>query len=306
MALRVSHEPEAASSHAASGAAEKEDGVILYHAGAWSGSDVATFWAGGGKSGLLAYSERTGAAFKAWFQPGRPAGCRVFMDSGAFPVFMGKATVDLDEYCLFLQTHAGQVTTYAALDVIGDPVASAANVKRMQSAGLDPVPTYHKGSPWSELDRLAGEHAYVAIGGLAADVDNPGKRATMHDHQEAARIFLDQVFHRLARRWPVKIHAFGAVGLPILERYPLYSADSSSAIRGAGFGRVMVFRDGQAVLNYRNWDEPMVRRLLYDDRICGTSGASRSARIAVNLENAGRLERHVTDLWAQRGVRWDS
>ncbi len=278
--------------------------MILYHAGAWSGRDVDSFTTTEVRpiSTLIAYSESTSSHFKRWFEPTRPKGVRLFMDSGAFPVFMGTAKVDLDEYCRFLLRHQGEVEVYAALDVIGDSVASAANLKRMQAAGLDPLPTYHKGSPWDELHRLASEHSYIALGGLAADVDNPGQRTTMQDQQENARTFLDEVFHRLSKHWPIKTHAFGATAQPILERYPLYSADSSAAIRGAGFGRCLSFR--QAKMTALGWAE--TRELYFDDRIMGTSGAARQARMQMNFREARKLERHVTDLWAQRGVRWDS
>jgi hypothetical protein len=281
--------------------------MILYHAGGWTQKDVNAFRispVSSELSALVAYSERTSGAFKEWFSPTRPQGPRVFMDSGAFPVFMGKATVDLDEYCRFLQRHAQEVTAYAALDVIGDAKASEANLRRMLACGLAPIPTYHKGSDWDELVRLASEHPYIALGGLAADVDNPGQRATIQDMQEAARTFLDEVFHRLhaASCWPVKIHAFGATAQPILERFPFYSADSTAAIRGAGFGRVQSFHRGR--WEHWHWTEDRTREVLFDAAMMGTEGSARQARIQSNFIQARKAERYLTDLWATRGVSW--
>lgn len=225
----------------------------------------------------------------------------VFVDSGAFAVFTRGASISLGEYADFLLRNSSRVSLYASLDVIGDWQASAANVSEMRRLGLDPVPTFHRGSPWPELERLVAEHAYVAIGGLAANVAKPGERlhfAGLGSSEE----YLDRVFDIAGRHWPVRLHAFGVISQRILERYPFCSADSSSAERGGGFGEVMAWRRG--TFDSHKWHQPERRKLMDGEVTDLPDRGARSARIIRNVGAITALERYVTDLWAAKGVTW--
>lgn len=188
------------------------------------------------------------------------------------------------------------MAAYAALDVIRDWQATAANVRAMAARGLDPVPTFHRGSPWPELDRLASEHGYIALGGVVSD--RAGGRASMEG-------WLDQCMGRLAARWPVRVHCFGVTAQWAIERYPFYSVDSSSAIVGGAMGRVMRFQAGQVV--QREWREDFAAT--YDGRVADgvlVEGTAHMGRRFASVEASRALERYATDLWRAKGVTWDS
>ena len=240
-------------------------------------------------------------AFRFWVENG-PADVSVFLDSGAFGAYMRGATIDLERYCDYIREHEAALSCYAALDVIKDWRATQRNLDVMLGKGLEPIPTFHRGSPWEVLDDLARSFPYIALGGMVGG----GKHDALTP--ESSGPYLDECFRRLRRHWPVRVHLFGVVAQWVLERYPLYSADSATAIVGAGMGRVSRFRGG--ALKSRPWAEDVRETLdgVVADGIGRTEGKSKSAhagRRRRNIEAMLALERYVTDLWVSRGVVWD-
>lgn len=222
---------------------------------------------------------------------------KFFLDSGAFGALTRGATIDLDRYCDFIKANEQYIYPYAALDVIGDWRGSAINYDKMLAKGLRPMPAFHMGSPFTELRRLLGTTDHLALGGVV------GAR------EEEMRPWLDRCFRIIKDFWPVKIHLFGVMAQWALERYPLFSADSSGAIVGGGMGRVTVFERGR-IDNY-DWREYARLRLDGDvmdhvskTRSTGKSGSAHMARRRINLITQLKLEKHVTDIWTQRGIVW--
>ena len=83
-----------------------------------------------------------------------PINKKIFLDSGAFSVSTGKAQVDIDEYIDFIKKHEDLFQIYANLDVIGDAKKTEQNQIYMEKKGLKPLPTFHYGSPYSELKKM--------------------------------------------------------------------------------------------------------------------------------------------------------
>lgn len=237
-------------------------------------------------------------AFLFWVENG-PENASVFLDSGAFGASTRGAKIDLGRYCDYIKENAQALSCYAALDVIGDWRETAKNLDVMLAAGLTPVPTFHRGSPWEELDRLARDHKHIALGGIVT-----GGQFT----QDALQPFMDEAFRRLEKHWPVKVHVFGVIAQWLLERYPLYSADSATAIVGGGMGRVMAFRNGQMrsvdwkTYLAETWDGSVADGVATNRAAKGSAHAGRRLQ---NIRAQLALEQHVTSLWAQRGVRWE-
>ena len=253
---------------------------------------------------------REGFAF--WVERGEAPCASVFLDSGAFGAMTRGATIDLGRYCDYIRQYEHALACYASLDVIGDWRATARNLDAMLARGLRPVPTFHRGSPWEVLDELAAAHPYIALGGM---VGIGGTRGTTD--ADSLRPHLDRCWEIVARHWPVKVHVFGIATQWVLERYPFYSADSASAIMGAGMGRVQRFGLNDhdvaptvsGVVRSRGWPEDALEAWdgLVADGVGRTEGKSLSAhagRRRRNIEAQLALERYLTDLWARRGVAW--
>lgn len=75
--------------------------------------------------------------------------------------------IGLSEYsdrCLALAVSPKPPSVVFALDVIGDPEATARNCEAMTGVGA--VPTFHYGSPWHYLEDLGRRYLRIALGGL--------------------------------------------------------------------------------------------------------------------------------------------
>jgi hypothetical protein len=216
--------------------------------------------------------------FDFWIHDGPQPGASVFLDCGAFSVHTRKAVIDLDHYCEYIEEHADNLQAYAGLDVIGNWHATAVNLDVMRKRGLSPVPCFHRGSPFTELDRLAREFPYIALGGLGTN------------NESNLQPYLDACWARLREHWPIKVHAFGLIAQWTLDRYPFYSADSATAILSAArFGRAMNWQDGRMVSCH--WSQ---------HRDVAMTNLSR--RLLRNVVAMTKLERHVTNVWRTRGI----
>ena len=148
------------------------------------------------------------------------------LDSGAFSAHNSGKVIHLQEYidfCGELLTNDKKLAEVYALDVIGDPVASARNCEEMNRQGIPAIPTFHLGSPWSMLVDMAKDYPKLALGGMV------GKPTALKGR------FIGQAF---ARVWPKKVHAFGVGSRRLLRKYPFHSADASNWEQGpTAYGR---------------------------------------------------------------------
>lgn len=279
--------------------------MILYVAGGVKRERSDAIAAGAGLLGrLVSYAEPGAEAAAVRLAD---AGRLVFMDSGAYSVWKSGRTVDLLGYIRLLRDHGRRFVGCAALDVIGDPDASDRNWRTMRDEGLDVWPAHHQGTPTDHLRRLLDDGARsVAFGGLVAGAwgRNGGRNI---DHNERRRM-LDDAFAVLERHWPIRVHAFGVTSQWILERYPIFSADSTAAFMGAAFGDVHEFVGSRYVASgeckYLTRGASATEHPGTVDGIC-EPGQARLNREAVNYDALRRYERYLTDLWAVRGVVWE-
>jgi hypothetical protein len=135
----------------------------------------------------------------------------LMLDSGAFTIWKSGGQVDLS--ALVAEAQSGLWNHVVALDVVGDPVASSRNAHQMQAAGLDVVPVFHFGEPWSLLAEYCADFTHV---GLSCRFGEP--------KQDSLR-WLEQCF---ARGWPHRFHSFGWCERGMLLRFPFFSADTAS------------------------------------------------------------------------------
>lgn len=248
---------------------------------------------------------------KFWIE-NRPPHSSVLLDSGAFSLWRLGVPITLDSYCEYLERHKDALSAYIVLDVIKDLEGTKRNLKEMRRRGFDPLPVYHSDcepiSEWEEI--LAENTGYVCLGGLA--VERPAEAAMRERLRRCWRV--------VEKHWPVKIHALGVTTQWIMEEFPFYSTDSSSAIRGAGMGSVQRFRDRRSGiergrLTATGWrtdvlhfgDGAVVDGVgrVRDETVSRPSASAHAGRRIRNIQAQLSMERYLTDLWASRGVRWD-
>lgn len=177
---------------------------------------------------------------------------KLFIDSGAFTAWTKGTTIDTDEYIDWINERSQYIHLYAQVDVIpGDRIkghtqeqveeaaeATWKNYLYMRPKMKNPeglLYTFHVGEPYKYLERALewtdenGKHIpYIALGGMV------GKSTIIR------KAFLDACYTVIKRSSNpnVKVHAFGMTSLSLLEKYPITSADSSSWIAFAAFGKV--------------------------------------------------------------------
>ena len=233
-------------------------------------------------------------AFGFWTSDAAPE--PFFLDSGAFGALTRGATIDLDRYCAYIAAQPEKFYPYACLDVINDWVGTAKNYDIMLAKGLDPLPTFHMNSPDEELRRLLGMTDFLALGGVVG--------ATRLTQQP----WLDKCWRIIQEFWPKKIHIFGVMAQWALERYPFYSADSSSALVGAGMGRVTIWDQARVTtLDWQGYGRKFYDGLVMDgiSRVQAKGGSAHRGRSFLNIHSQLMLERHVTDVWRMRGITWE-
>lgn len=155
----------------------------------------------------------------------------VFADSGAFSAMSQGAPVYAHDYAEWLHRWKHYFTVYANLDVIRDPAGSQRNQERLEREGLQPIPVFHTGSPFSELDKLAERYPYIALGGMVGQ-------------SRPACLRWAATCMKRTEKQGTRFHGFGMTSRAVIERLPWYTVDSSSWIAGARYGNMSVY-DGR-------------------------------------------------------------
>lgn len=275
--------------------------MILYFAGNVVGQDQALYDTGV-RHKLLTFAEVDDwgkDSFEFWLY-NHPPGAKIFLDSGAFSAYMRGAVVSLDRYIRFCHQYLDRIEVFVQLDKIGDPATTKRNLATMESEGLHPIPVYTSAAPIRELEALCERYKHIALGGLRGKT--AGTNAWRRDH-------FNKIFQVLGRHWPVKTHAFGITSQWALERYPFHSADSSSAIVGAGMGRVMAFDNG--VVTSEPWVD--YARRSYNGEVVDVIGdtgttatlSAHMGRRKHNIRTFLAFEQYLTRLWTLKGITWN-
>lgn len=182
---------------------------------------------------------------KSFVEKMRADGVKIFLDSGAFSAFTMGVNVDMEAYCRYIQENADIIDVVdgmvcaSVLDGIGDPLKTYQNQLAMESLGVRPLPCFHYGEDERYLDYYVANYPYITLGGMVP-------------------ISTPQLYHWLDRIWEkhlvdgagrpkVKVHGFGLTTMPLVERYPWYSVDSSSWVQIARTGGMMLYPEARVI-----------------------------------------------------------
>lgn len=165
----------------------------------------------------------------------------LFLDSGAFSAWTQGIEINIQDYIKFIKEHKKYLNIYANLDVISvggkKPNKETAeltlqNQKIMEKAGLNPLPCFHYGEPYSYLQYYIDNYEYVALGGMVGTGST--KLMGWLDHCFKNYICTPDGYPK------VKIHGFGITSLQLMRRYPWYSVDSTSWVVTGRNGSIFV------------------------------------------------------------------
>lgn len=161
---------------------------------------------------------------------------RVFMDSGAFSAFTLGSTINIKEYCDYLQRNADIIEVASVLDGIGDPLKTYENQCIMESTGVRPLPCFHFGEDERYLEHYIANYEYITLGGMVPNTTDQNK------------MWLDHVWSKFLcdanGKAKLKVHGFGMTSVSLMKRYPWYSVDSSSWVQIGFRGNIMLPKYG--------------------------------------------------------------
>jgi len=155
----------------------------------------------------------------------------IFCDSGAYSASSQGVPVDIYEYAKFLKKWEHCFEIYSNLDVIRNPELTEINQQILEKEGLNPIPVFHTGSDFSELDRLAEKYPYIALGGMVGQPRDACLRWAVTCMKRTEKL-------------GTKFHGFGMTSKSVIERLHWHSVDSSSWVAPAKFGQMILF-DGR-------------------------------------------------------------
>lgn len=167
----------------------------------------------------------------------RNNGAKIFLDSGAFSAYTLGVELKVSDYCEYITRNMdilrvdGNAIMASVLDGIGDPLQTYRNQMEMEARGFSPLPCFHAGEDERYLEWYVKNYEYITLGGM---VGSSTKQLC---------IWLDRIWDRYlvdgSGRPRLKVHGFGITAIPIMERYPWHSCDSSSWIQSAAFGSIV-------------------------------------------------------------------
>lgn len=210
------------------------------------------------------------------------------LDSGAFTTAASGKQMDHDGYLDWLTANHDAITFAMSYDVIGDHHASAVNHDYAQERIGDVVklvPTFHLGSPMTELDRLCRTHDLVSIGGAVAYAK---------DQRQLMTVF--RQIHRVAAEHGTHLHALGMTGNRVIHGFPWYSVDSSGWLGAVRFPRLALAEpDGRLTQLEHGWkltrhEQTLARRFNLNPDLMQTPGWSLKEVVGPELALERRMQ----------------
>lgn len=193
---------------------------------------------------------------------------KLFIDSGAFSAHTVGKEVDIDKYIEFLNSLDDYICLAAELDKIPGVFRQAKTSKQCLEAPLESwqnylymrervkspdkiLPVFHQNEDFDWLlfmleTTFDGKHIpYIGV--------SPANDRSTKEKNE----WFETVFRLIGQSSNpnVKTHAFGMTSLPVLERYPFTSADSTSWIMTGANGGIMT-PYGTVVMSEKQLDNP--------------------------------------------------
>lgn len=215
---------------------------------------------------------------------------KLFIDSGAYTAHTKGKEVDVDAYIKFMNEIDDQVYIFAQVDKIPGvwgqpktpeqlaeaPILSWENYKYMVTRVKSPkklLPIFHQGEDFKYLKQML-EYTYpedvMDKSCVGQPIDYIGISCNKEVSSNEWIDWFGKAF-KIIKDSPnpnVKTHAFGMTSLRILEQFPFTSADSTSWVRTASFGNIMV---GSSVVYTSN------RNMMDPNHIYNQSKAVRDA-----------------------------
>ena len=236
----------------------------------------------------------------------------LIIDSGAFSVWARGEKIDIDaygDYCHSLKKFLPSEIDlkFVNLDVLPGKFGRMPtkeerlhsveqgwkNMEYLEAKELSVIPVFHQHEDDAWLQRMMNHTDYFGI--------SPANDESMKNKLR----FLNDCF--AITRDKYKTHGFAVTAYEQLINYPFFSVDSSSWCAGGRFGRIPIMVNSH-LKNYMFKDRKELDK--YWDYIDGIENkelimTDYLARNSVGIKSYIKFEKFVTELWSQRGIKWE-
>lgn len=172
----------------------------------------------------------------------------IMLDSGAFSAFTKGKSVNVLDYMEYIRKNADVISSYIALDVIGDSFITKAFYDLMRAKGFSPIPVFHYGDDYSTMDH------YVASGATSVAL---GNTVTIRDKDIVLR-WCEEVH----RQYPeIKLHLLGSSSRKITDVGVVASCDSSAWYMMAVNGKPATIPGKGRMSKIERAEENMIRTM---------------------------------------------
>jgi hypothetical protein len=181
---------------------------------------------------------------------------KLLLDSGAFTAWKAGQTIEVDDYCTFIDSLPFKPWRYFSLDVVGDPDKTNKNYDIMLKRGYKPIPIFTRGEDINVLDEYYKTSDVVGVGGLVGTKKN--------------KAFVNALMKKVQKR---KIHWLGFTNLNYIKYYKPYMCDSSSWLTGSRYASFSLYcgngqfskinkKDFYNKRDYLNGDESNIKNII--------------------------------------------
>lgn len=178
-------------------------------------------------------------------------GMKILIDSGAFTFFKDTKFHSkplewwekyIENYVDFIKTHKENIFACVELDI--DSIVGSEKVDEwrekyfypLEEEGVKVIYLYHLDKDLQHFESLCRRHSYVGFSYIEL-------KNTLETQDE--RDYLVQEIFNIAKKYKTAIHGFAITGNRLLLSYPFFSADSTSYLIGAQFGKITFFEGGK-------------------------------------------------------------
>lgn len=224
----------------------------------------------------------------------RADNAQIFLDSGAFSAWTLGVKLSVADYCAYIERNRdiirvdGGSMMASVLDGIGDPLQTYRNQLEMEARGVRPLPCFHADEDPRYLDYYVNNYEYITLGGMVGGSVKVLSR------------WLDQMFEKHicdgAGRPKCKVHGFGITSVPLMERYPWHSCDSSSWVQSTAFGMIVTPKFGNLAISEKS---PSIHDK--NQHISTLSEVEQNA-VYEMLENAGFTYERLSKVYQSRAA----
>lgn len=218
----------------------------------------------------------------------REDGTKIFLDSGAFSAFTQNVEIDIFGYCEYIHRNKDIIEIASVLDGIGDPLKTWQNQQTMEAQGVPVLPCFHYGEPEEYLIHYIEKYEYITLGGMVP-ISTP-----------QLKLWLDRLWDKYLTDEDgspkLKVHGFGLTSIPLMERYPWFSVDSSSWVQIAANGSIYLPSFGVLAVSANN---PARKQ---PNRHINTIAPSARDRVVAEIEKIGFTVENVINNYVSRWV----